>query len=332
MVSIRNNILTFIVVPLLLVGIGWQAHKWYQNHYEAHDPRRVRQAGFRFISPLLDVELPEGYSVRNEPIPFKYKIKNYVNQQVKSGTVKEMSVYFRDLSDGPWFGINEKLKFDPASMMKVPIMIAWLKRAEKDPSVLQQSFVFDENRYQDVPQNIKPAKSLTSGAQYTVEDLLRYMLNYSDNRATWLLYRNMDSNELNHVLDSMDVTSDPSDVSNATSVHGYSGFFRILYNASFLNREMSEKALQLLSLQDFPQGIAAGVPKDIPVAAKYGEKVQGTDKQLHEFGIVYHPKGPYILGIMTRGYDLAVQTEILKSVSSMIYTEVNSNISTVPGK
>ena len=45
---------------------------------------------------------------------------------------------------------------------------------------------------------------------------------------------------------------------------------------------------------------------------------------MHEFGIVYHPKGHYILGIMTRGRNFAAQVAIIRDISKMIYTEVDS--------
>jgi len=258
-----RKIISYLAVSALLVGVGWHAHGWYRDHYDRHKLRRVAPHDFRFTSPLLDVELPEGIDVSNEPIPFKHKIVSLVQKQIDSGLVREVSVYYRDLLDGPWFGINENAEFNPASMMKVPVMIAWLKRAEKDPHV-----------------------------------------------------------------DGMDVDNKVADNSNSISVHGYSGFFRILYNASYLSREMSENALALLSLQDFPQGIAAGVPEGTRIAAKFGELARersGGEKQLHEFGIVYHPTRPYILGIMTRGKDFTNQQTVLGAISRMIYTKVDSN-------
>jgi beta-lactamase class A len=326
-----GKIFSFIVAPLLLFCAGWYAHEWYYKHiFNKSEDRRIKLSGYQFISPLIDVELPEGYNVRHEPIPFKYKIKNFVDQQIKSGKVREMSVYFRDLSDGPWFGINEKEKYDAASMMKVPTMIAWLKRAEKDPALLQRKLTFNENTCPCPPQDIKPADTLKHGASYTIEELLRYMICFSDNKAMWLLHREIPDEEYGRIMTSMDVTNDPSEGHNFVTVHGYSGFLRILYNASFLNKEMSEKALQLLSFQDFPYGLTAGVPKGVKVAAKFGEYVD--DKypglhQLHEFGIVYHPKGPYILGILTRGNNLAKQAEILKNVSEIVYNSVTGDAS-----
>jgi len=316
-----------LVAALLLIASGWQAHDWYHRHYVEHKHRRVKAAGFRFTSPLLDVELPEGFRVNQEPILFKNKIEEFVQSQIDSGKAQRISVYYRDLQDGPWFGINEQQEFDPASMMKVPVMIAWLKRAEMNPQVLKRAFVYDGTQDMAAQQSIKPADSITPGSRYTVDELLHYMLNYSDNNATSLLFRNLKTVELNDVLDGMDITNNPHDDTNSITVHGFSGFLRILYNASYLNREMSEKALQYLSLQDFPQGISAGVPEGTLVAAKFGEHAwgeHGEEKQLHEFGIVYHPKGHYILGIMTQGKDFDRQAEIIRDVSRLIYEAVDS--------
>lgn len=322
-----NNLFLYVAVALLLVCSGWFAHGWYHHYQGVHKHRLVKAAGFRYTSPLLDVELPEGLKVNREPIPFKYKIKDLVQRQIQSGKAQKISVYYRDLQDGPWFGINLKQEFDPASMMKVPVMIAWLKRAEKDPHVLKQTFVYDGSRDLVAQQSIKPARSISPGASYSVDELLRYMLNYSDNNATSLLFNNLKTEEINDVMDGMDVANNPRNDTNSISVHGYSGFFRILYNASYLNREMSEKALQLLSLQEFPQGIYAGVPRGTIVASKFGEHdwlKRGEDKQLHEFGIVYHPNGHYILGVMTQGNDFERQAEIIRDISRLIYEELAS--------
>jgi beta-lactamase class A len=321
--------LLLVIALILAIGAGWYAHKWYIHHYEDHSQRRVNLKGYEFTSPLLDIELPEGFNVDYEPHPFKYKIVSFIKEKVDSGQVRNVAVYYRDLHDGPWFGINAKIEFNPASMMKVPVMVAWLKRAEKDRFVLNRKMRYAVSLNTVPRQYTKPARSILPGKSYTVDELLHYMLNYSDNRATSLLYKALSDAELADVLDSMDVNNNPHDDHNSMTIHGYSGFFRILYNASYLNREMSEKALQLLSLQDFPQGIAAGVPVGIKVAAKFGEIVpeNSTDEvQLHEFGIVYHPKSHYILGIMTQGGDFDKQAEIIRDISRMVYSEVDSNI------
>jgi len=317
------------VAVILAVSAGWYAHKWYYRYYEPHALRRVSLKGPEFTSPLLDIELPEGFNIYSEPIPFKYKIEEYIKKVVESGKARNVSMYYRDLHDGPWFGINENSEFNPASMMKVPVMIAWLKRAEKSSFVLKLQYRFDASDKSVPEEYTKPAHAIMPGKSYSVDELLHYMMNYSDNKATSLLYKTLTDKELADVLDSMDVNNNPNDEGNSITVQGYSGFFRILYNAAYLNREMSERALRLLSLQDFPLGIAAGVPKGTRVSAKFGEIVPGNgvgDVQLHEFGIVYHPHGPYIIGVMTRGSNFSEQAGIIRDISRMIYSEVDSSI------
>jgi beta-lactamase class A len=326
--NVRQSLL-FMIVAILAAGAGWYAHTWYIVRYEHHAQRRVALKGYEFTSPLLDIELLEGFNIDYEPIPFKYKIDSFIKKKLDSGQVRNVAVYYRDLHDGPWFGINENTEFNPASMMKVPVMVAWLKRAEKDRLVLKRRMKYEVSQDPVPQQYTKPARAVIPGQSYTVDELLHYMMNYSDNKATSLLFKALSDAELADVLDSMDVNNNPHDDHNSTTIHGFSGFFRILYNASYLNREMSEKALQLLSLQDFPQGIAAGVPKGIAVAAKFGEIVpddHSEDVQLHEFGIVYHPRSPYILGIMTQGGAFAQQAGIIRDISQMIYSEVDSSI------
>lgn len=309
-----------------MLTAGWHGHRWHHSRNE-HNNRRVKAAGYRLTSPLLDVELPEGVDIRHERIPFKFKVVDFVKKMTDGTRIQDVAVYFRDLSDGPWFGINEHREFDPASMMKVPVMIAWLKRAEKNPRSLKQTFLYDGVIDMSAIQTHKPRHTLKAGHHYRVEELLEYMIRYSDNNATSLLYNNLTDTELNAVLDGMDITNRPDGGHNSVTVHGYSGFFRILYNASFLSREMSEEALRLLSKEDFPQGISAGVPEGVTVAAKFGENEggrQGREKQLHEFGIVYHPKGAYILGVMTQGNDFPHQAEIIRNISAFIYREVDA--------
>ncbi|HEY6839386.1 MAG TPA: serine hydrolase [Geobacteraceae bacterium] len=322
MISFTLRSIILSVLAILLFAAGWFAHGSFSHRQERTAIRLVRSGDFRFTSPLLDVELPEGIDIRQEPIRFKHEIEQYVQQQIDAKRVAAVSVYVRDLLDGPWFGINENERFNPASMMKVPVMIAWLKRAEKDPRALKRVFVFKGGEDLTAIQDIKPRRTIVAGQRYTVDELLHYMMNYSDNNATSLLFNALSAQEINDVLDNMDVRNETVNGENSISTRGFSGFFRILYNAAYLNREMSEKALQLLSLEDFPQGIAAGVPKGTVVAAKFGELnqgVNGEDKQLHEFGIVYHPQSPYILGIMTRGHDAAIQAELIRTISAKVY-------------
>src|SRR5512133_3800249 len=80
-----RRVFLYFAAALVLASGGWSAHDWYHNHYDAQTLRRVKAEGFLFTSPLLDVELPEGFKVDREPIPFKYKVNEFVQRQINSG-------------------------------------------------------------------------------------------------------------------------------------------------------------------------------------------------------------------------------------------------------
>jgi hypothetical protein len=92
---------------------------------------------------------------------------------------------------------------------------------------------------------------------------------------------------------------------------------------------MSEKGLELLSKIDFEDGIRKVIPVSTPVADKFGEYYlieNGVAKehQLHDCGIVYHPKHPYIICIMTKGDSLDSLKKVLQDISKIVYINVDA--------
>jgi len=73
--------------------------------------------------------------------PFKYKIDELMKRYTDAGLLQDGSVYFRDLNNGMWFGINEGVFYRPASMLKVPVMIAYFKLAESTPAILAKKYL-----------------------------------------------------------------------------------------------------------------------------------------------------------------------------------------------
>jgi len=175
----------------------------------------------------------------------------------------------------------------------------------------------------DVMQNIKPSQTLEFGKEYTVEELIRRMIVYSDNGAATLLYAQLNADYLSSIYSDMGVEQpNIGRTENYMSVSEYAAFFRILYNASYLNRDMSEKALNLLSKSEYKNGLLAGVPADIVVSHKFGERIYDNIFQLHDCGVIYHPKSPYILCLMTRGENFANLEGAIKDISKGVYDEI----------
>lgn len=239
-------------------------------------------------------------------------------------------MYFRNLNNGPWFGINENEGFSPASLMKLPILIIYLKWAEFFPEILERKIIIETPS--PTNQIIKPSKQLELRKEYSITDALYYTIVYSDNTAVETLLSIIPTEIQEKVLSDLGIPSIQKSLSEqrdyVLSVKEYASFFRILYNASYLERAFSENALDLLSQTIFNEGIRANIPKNITIAHKFGERElpqkDGTTlHQLHDCGIVYHPSYPYLLCVMTRGNtDYDKLSTIIQQTSDIIYTEV----------
>lgn len=306
-------------------GMGWFSGAWLKEH-GAGPVREMRLSGYDLVNPLLECD-SANEAAGKELFPFHHKISALIEDRKKANWVTHVSVYFREMNNGPGFDIHGREKFSPASLLKVPLLIAYLKWAETAPGLLAQKLVFNMAD-ETAPQTFKPAQALAPGKSYTVDDLLYRAIVYSDNSAYFLLYASIDPTILHRVY--TDLGLEVPKVRNRDdymSVSEYASFFRILYNASYLNKEMSEKALKYLSKFDFKQGLVSGVPSEIVVAHKFGEKVFGSSaeiKQLHDCGIIYYPDHPYLLCVMSRGDSFEYLDDTIRQISSLVYQEVDA--------
>ena len=274
-----------------------------------------------FVNPLLDCGELKNISNQNI-LKLKESVNNFIEKQKNEDKASSVAVYFRDLNNGPWFGISEKENFYPASLLKVPLMMSVLKQAESEPSLFGKQLVWKgeskNNEY------FKASLELQNGHTYSVGEALTYMIKYSDNNATDLLIHAVNPESVAKSYLDLGVGL-PKDQNYEISVRTYASFFRILFNSTFLSKQYSEDALHILSDTVFNQGLVSGVPSSIKVAHKFGERELSTSnqKQLHDCGIVYFPNQPYLLCVMTRGRDLDKLASVIAGVSKMIYQTID---------
>ena len=289
-----------------------------------------QKARKHFINPFSESKEFRSYDVR--PIPnLETIINKTVEQQITASNATSIAVYYRDLTNDQVIGVNETEKFSPASLLKVPVLITILKYAEDHPEVLTQTIFYDapvKAIHKDKPYGISDYTVLIPGHHYSIDKLLEIMIMISDNDATILLLKFIDQQapglreSVEQELKLNTGHQDPS--TDFVSVKGYSSFFRTLYNASFLNEEMSEKALQILSKTGYGNGIRLVVPKDIVVSQKFGHrKIDETHEQYHHFAIVYHQNKPFLLGIMTKGKTNEHLQSAIASIADTIYKSVD---------
>jgi beta-lactamase class A len=329
--SAKSVMVGFVLFGAVFLSGWYGGIYWYQA--ESGRARRVPlrlkadASGHQFINPLLSCYSAESSVEDRELRPFEHRVKQLIDDKIRQKYASAVSLRYQDLNEGLTFGINDTEKFIPASLWKVPIMVTYFKLAEADPAILTKKM-----KYADVPdlypmQHYKPSKTLEYGKAYTADELIYRSIVYSDNNANELLFKNLADDALGRTLGDLGIVKPwlNSEVWQL-SINEYSSFFRILYNASYLTREHSEKALKLLSKVDFPYGIVAGLPKNVMAAQKFGERILGDRdeiKQLHDCGIVYYPGQPYLLCIMTKGDSFDNLADTIRDISRAVYEEID---------
>lgn len=315
----------------LLVGYFWPGRIKTVTAPNIVSSIRLSNNPYKFVAPLLGIDVGEPKDF-TEFKPFESKLNSLISDLQSKGKVSDVGIYFRDYKNGHWVGINENQQFYPASLLKVPLMIAYYKESETDSSLLAKHLLYDGKVDANSVEYIKPAKSIIAGQSYSVEELIEYMIKYSDNNAANLLLANLDQNSFNEVYSDLGISLPDETQTEADFLtpKQYSLFFRILRNGTYLTDQLSEQALQLLSQTDYDQGLVAGVPQGTVVSSKFGEHLllgsngQQTE-EFHDCGIVYVAQNPYLLCVMTKGKNYSDLEGTIKSISSLTYEEVTNN-------
>ena len=332
--SIKKNILMIgIFIGGLLIGISiTYILPWAQTSNYFRPPLRERTA-YDFINPLLICDARESQSPMGSE-HLKSSIESYIDQAKKNGAIDSTSIYFRNFNTSEWLGINPNEQFSLASLGKVPVMIAYLKLADANPDILKQKLKYTGTDDLNIQQEISPEQAIVPNTSYTIAELIERMILYSDNNATMALYQNLNKTLLQNVYTDLNIDLSNSFASQSKdfiTAHEYASFYRVLYNATYLSKPNSEKALGLLTETNFSKGLIANIPKGTKVAHKFGLTTFTQDgivqkRELHECGIFYTQKTPYLLCIMTKSHgSLEAIEDFIAQTSHIVFENIATN-------
>jgi beta-lactamase class A len=325
-------ILSFIVGGIFVFSL-FSISKIFKSRVSANSPitadNRLDNSKYKFIKPLLN----SGYGDENESLkwfPAERDLKSSVQDIISERNDVDTGIFFLNLKNSGWFSVNASDTFIPASLLKLPMLISYFKLHETEKDLFDQKIIYQGKDFNSL--RSLGNGTITPGKSYTVKELMEEMIINSDNNALQVLY-SYRQNSLTSIFNDMKIPLPSTDVEIAgkdfVTTRDIARFLLVLYNASYLNPKDSEEALEILSKTFFKDGIVAGVPDDVIVSHKFGERqIMQPDKnlkiELHDCGIVYHPKNPYILCIMTKGNNLDSQKKQIQKISKTIYTSVNN--------
>ncbi len=273
------------------------------------------EKGYKYTKPLFSVDIINESPNLN---PIKEQLTKLINEKCKAGNLVNASIFIKNMNTGEWATINKNTEYQLGSLPKVPVLIYYLKESQRNPTILEKKLELKE-KLADVPVEDSPINSIQENKSYTIRQLLKYMVSYSDKNATALLMQYADSNGVKKVFTDLGLKEPSFRESYMSTAKNYSLFMRILYSATYLTPENSDFALSLLSESSFNQGLSKALPTDLPIAHKFGKSKHGNEIEMHESGIIYCGKNPYIITVMTNGNNESNQVTTISQVSDMLY-------------
>ena len=292
------------------------------------DLRTEMECGYEMINPIRclqpALEAEGGYG------SLEKTITEYVDSKQRAGVVSRVGVHFRNLRNGATVGVNANEFFYPASLFKLPVAMAYYREAQNDPTLLGKTLTSPASF--TLPEQITPkiTSQIEPNHQYSVEELIRRMLVYSDNRALDVLQKTLPTSTgrdslIGEILEDMGVLYQNHNGELVISARQYSSILRILYNTNFLNTDSSEKLLTILAKADYTEGLRRYLPAGTVVANKYGitKALSGGVVQLADCGIIYHPKVDYVLCVLVEGRSYSEAAEVIAEISKLTYQEID---------
>lgn len=263
----------------------------------------------------------EFYSINLQHL--RNSLNELVSQEESQG--KQISIYFEYLNTGGNISINQDLHLIPASLNKLPVAIAVLDKVEKGEwSLIDRLVLLPE----DVDYNFGTLYQEPLNSSFTIEFLLKEMLQKSDNTALNILLRNVKIDGVMQILDQIGLQELFDERGNITAKE-YSRLFRSLYTASLLNLEYSQLLLSWLTQTEFNEFISKDISNDIAVAHKFA--LNKDYLVFADSGIFYLPNRPYLLTILvhTESFDLNPDQALheagstMQKISKTIYSFIN---------
>lgn len=317
----KKKIIIYTTIILLSFFLGFTSNLLFKENKnpQSSQLQETRESGYDLINPLLECE-----QINNIGDSELKTLKTKLEKVLANYPETEVGLYYRDLNNGPWIGINEDQTFSPQSLLKLPVALAYYKLAENSPQLLEKEIEYDTEI-----ENINLEENLELKQSYPVDFLIQRMITKSDNVAFNLLTMELSDEYIKKVHQDLGIAYPNESTPNEfISVKEYSSIFRVLYNSSYLSRHYSEMILNYLASSEFSKGLKAGIKEDIVIAHKHGvlnNNNPNQSSQLHDCGIIYLPEKPYLLCVMSKGKNKQELYKVIQEISKTVFEEIGRN-------
>ncbi|MBI2621188.1 MAG: serine hydrolase [Candidatus Levybacteria bacterium] len=239
----------------------------------------------------------------------------------------EYAIVIKNLKTGENYFYNENKKFNSASLYKLWIMAVAFQKikdgllSEDDVLTLPLSYL-DDTLSTTTPtptlEGFSPSPSLEEEPRFismSTGDAIERMITISDNYAALLVASRSGTTNVIQFLKDYNFKNSNFRQPPQTTAEDTSLFFEKLYKGEIIDKDYSEKMVDILKNQTLNDRIPKYLQKNTPVAHKTGELFNAK----HDAGIVYSSKGDYIIVVLTDTNDVKKAIESIANFSKAVY-------------
>ncbi len=219
-------------------------------------------------------------------------------------------LYIINLENGYSFGVNKDETFQAASLIKLPVMISVLWEVESGNLEFGKTYRLKNS------DKIGGSGSLYNkpeGFEITYKDLFVLMGKQSDNTAFNIFRKILGDSKIEETIRKIGMLN-TSLKENKTTPRDIGILFQKVWEGDILSNSFKEDFFEALEDTIYESWLAAGIPKEVRIAHKYGREVH----VVNDAGVVFS-KNPYVVVILSKGVKEKEADEIFPILSRLIY-------------
>lgn len=229
------------------------------------------------------------------------------------------AVTIKNLKTHEYYYYNEEKLFDTASLYKLWVMATIYNEIEKGNLSLDKEIGFDAQTINERLDIASESAEITEGfVGNTVEGALERMITISDNYSAHILYLTTGWGKVGNFLEKYGFKNSSTDKLQTTAFDIMS-FYEKLYDGEIVSKSASDEMIEILKRQQLNDRIPKYLPENVETAHKTGEL--GAVK--HDAGIVYSPKGDYIIVLLSETNNQTTASEIEAKISEKVWEYFN---------
>lgn len=297
-----------LVILLVLVGFvaGYFSNTYMTSHHKQQLMKKYNLMSYRIVSDNPNNVMLDFHSLQSQ---FQqYLDANNLNDKV--------GIDFEYLPTGSTVGIHENHEMIGASMLKLPLTIAFYKQVEKGKLSLNTTVALKKEWLND---GYGTLYKKGAGYKMTYQQLVDWALEQSDNTAALALFDAVSKAQGTSTPDILSFIDANYSTNQNQSImidsQSYASILKCLYYSCYLNTNDSQAVLKIMTHATDNTRLTLFTPNSLTVAHKIGTYL---NQYQSDCGIFYVPLRNYVMCVMVEGQDPGA-SRIIGDLSLMAY-------------